>query len=141
MAKKPSESRAEGMIRRRGESFQAVLDAGIDPVTGREVYLRGSSTDEREAGQLLRKFRAQVAEQRHATTRASLRTTIEAWLETHEMEESTRAGYLTYATKHIYPALGEETLGKVTTHVLERSTPSSAGAAPGAMVGLRSSTG
>lgn len=120
MAKKSSKTRAEGMIRHRGNSFQAVLYAGIDPVTGRELYLRGSSPDEAEAKRMLRTFRAQVTEQRHATTRASLRTTIEAWLDTHELEESTRAGYVTYATKHIYPALGDEPLGKVTPHALER---------------------
>jgi hypothetical protein len=36
------------MIRRRGNSFQAILFAGTDPVTGRQLYLRGSSTDEAE---------------------------------------------------------------------------------------------
>ncbi|GAA4544994.1 hypothetical protein [Pseudonocardia xishanensis] len=61
-----------------------------------------------------------VAEQRHAKTRASLRTTIEAWLDTHELEESTRENYVGYAERHIYPVLGDEPLGKVTTHVLER---------------------
>ncbi|AEA22294.1 integrase family protein [Pseudonocardia dioxanivorans CB1190] len=120
MAKNPPKPRTEGMIRRRGNSFQAILYAGTDPVTGRQLYLRGSSTDEAEAKKLLRKFKAQVAEQRHAKTRASLRTTIESWLETHELEESTRENYVGYAERHIYPVLGDEPIGKVTTHVLER---------------------
>jgi integrase len=108
------------MIRRRGKSFQAVLYAGRDPVTGRELYLRGSTTDEAEARKMLRPFRAEVTEQRQAKTRASLRTTIESWLETHELEESTRENYVGYAERHIYPVLGDEPIGKVTTHVLER---------------------
>jgi hypothetical protein len=64
------------MIRRRGNSCQAIVFAGIDPVTGRQLYLRGSSTDEDEAKRMLRKFTAQVAAQRHAKTRALLRATI-----------------------------------------------------------------
>lgn len=53
-----------------------------------------------------------MAEQRQAKTRA--------WLETHELEESTRGNYVRYAERHIYPAFGDEPIGKVTTHVLER---------------------
>lgn len=82
-------SRGEGMIRRRGNSFQAILYAGIDPVTGKQLYLRGSASTEAEAPRILRGFQSQVAEQRHAKTRASLRTTVESWLETHELEETT----------------------------------------------------
>jgi hypothetical protein len=108
------------MIRRRGNSFQAILFAGTDPVTGRQLYLRGSSTDEVEAKKILRHFKAQVAEQRHAKTRASLGSAIASWLETHELEESTGENYVRYAERHIYPVFGEEPIGKVTTHVLER---------------------
>lgn len=120
MAKDSPSRRSQGMIRRRGKSFQAVVFAGIDPVTGRKLYLRGSSTDEAEARRILKKLVAQITEQRHSRTRASLRTTVEAWLDTHELEQSTREGYLTYATRHIYPVLGDEPLGKVSPHVLER---------------------
>lgn len=108
------------MIRRRGNSYQAILYAGMDPVTGRQLYLRESAPTEAEAKRILRRFQAQVAEQRHAKTRASLRTTIESWLETHELEETTRATYVGYATKHIYPVIGDEPIGSVSAHLLER---------------------
>lgn len=120
MPKNPPKRRQQGMIRRRGKSFQVVVYAGRDPVSGRKIYLRGSSTDEAEAKRILKKFTAQIAAQRHATTRASLRTTIEAWLGTHELEATTRETYVGYAEKHIYPVLGPEPLGQVTPHVLER---------------------
>lgn len=120
MVKKPSKQRAEGMIRRRGSSFQAIVYAGIDPVSGKQLYLRGSSPDERAAERMLRRFLVEVAEQRHARTRASLRTTIESWLDTNELEESTRENYVWLIAKHIYPAIGEQPIGKVTAHVLER---------------------
>jgi hypothetical protein len=61
-----------------------------------------------------------VAEQRHAKTRASLRSAIVSWLETHELEEPTRENYLRYAEHHIYPVFREQPIGKVATHVLER---------------------
>ncbi|MEU7811828.1 hypothetical protein [Pseudonocardia sp. NPDC049154] len=57
---------------------------------------------------MLRKFRAQVAEQCHAKTRAPLRTTIESWHETHELEESTRKNDVGDAERHICPVLGDE---------------------------------
>ncbi|WP_433505058.1 hypothetical protein ACQP04_00060 [Pseudonocardia halophobica] len=56
MANNPPKPRAEGIIRRRGNSFQAILFAGTDAVTGRQLYLCGSSTDEAEAKKMLRKF-------------------------------------------------------------------------------------
>jgi hypothetical protein len=92
-------------------SFQVSVYAGEDPVTGKRLYLTGSSTNKAEAKRIHRRLTAQVNEQRHSKNRATLRTTIESWLETHELEETTRAGYLGYADKHIYPVLGPEPLG------------------------------
>lgn len=112
--------RQQGSIRRRGNSFQVSVYAGEDPVTGKRLYLTGSTTDEAEAKRILRRFLAQVTEQRHSKTRATLRTTIDSWLETHELDETTRATYAGYAEKHIYPVLGSEPLGRITAHVLER---------------------
>jgi hypothetical protein len=41
-----------------------------------------------------------VAEQRHAKTRASLGSAIVSWLETHELEESTRESSPTRTAPH-----------------------------------------
>jgi len=126
VAKKPSKQRAEGMIRRRGNSFQAIVYAGIDPANGRQLYLRGSSPNEAEAKRMLRKFQVQVAEQRHVKTRASLRTTIEGWLETHELEESTRENYVWSATKHLPGRRGRGDRARHRAHsgaVLRRTPP------------------
>ena len=120
MASSGRSRRQQGGIRRRGNSFQVSVYAGEDPVTGKRLYLTGSSTNETEAKRIHRKLTAQVNEQRHSKTRATLRTTIESWLETHELEETTREGYLGYVEKHIYPVLGPEPLGRITPHVLER---------------------
>jgi hypothetical protein len=38
--KKPGARRPRGAIRRRGNSLQVIVCAGIDPLTGRRLYLR-----------------------------------------------------------------------------------------------------
>jgi hypothetical protein len=88
-------------------------------LTGRRLYLRESTTDEAEAQSILRRLTAQVDEQRHAKTNASFRTAMEAWLRTHEVEETTRASYEMYARVHLYPAFGDEPIGKVSPQLLE----------------------
>jgi integrase len=111
--------RQRGAIRRRGRSFQVIVYAGLDPLTGRKLYLRESTTDEAEAQRILRRLTAQVDEQRHAKTNASFRTAMEAWLRTHEVEETTRASYAMYARVHLYPTFGDEPIGKVSPQLLE----------------------
>jgi integrase len=59
----------------------------MDPLTGRKLYLRESTTDEAEA-QRIRRLAAQVDERRHAKTNAWFRTAMEAWLPTHDVEET-----------------------------------------------------
>ena len=66
------------MIRRRGGSFQVIVYAGKDPLTGRDLKLRESATDEREAEQIAHRrrrgrtggrppgFDPQLYKQRHA---------------------------------------------------------------------------
>jgi integrase len=44
---------------------------------------------------------------------------MEAWLRTHEVEETTRASYEQYARVHLYPAFGSVPIGEVTTQLLE----------------------
>ncbi len=93
--------------------------AGVDPLTGRELRLTESTTDEAKAKEILKRFRAQVDEQRHARTRASFRVAMEAWLRVHDIEETTREGYEAYARLYINPAFGDEPIGKITARLLE----------------------
>lgn len=120
MADKAGGRRQRGMIRRRGKSFQVVVYAGIDPLTGRKIHLRESTTDEAEARRILTRLTSQVDQQRHAKTNATFRVAMEAWLRTHELEQTTRATYEQYAKTHIYPVFGEVPVGKLTTYLLEQ---------------------
>lgn len=68
MARKPlaSVGRKRGHIRKRGNSFQVLVFAGTDPVTGKPNYLTQSTTEEDQVDAIMRDLASQVDEQRHA---------------------------------------------------------------------------
>jgi hypothetical protein len=119
MAKKISTGRSRGHIRQRGNSFQVLVYAGLDPLTGKEIRLTGSAGTETEAKALLKRFRARVDEQRAPRTKASFRAAMDAWLRVLDVEESTRESYEQYARVHLYPAFGDEPVSRVTAQLLE----------------------
>jgi integrase len=110
---------ARGHIRKRGNSYQVLVRAGIDPLTGRELRLVESTTDKREAPKILTRLLAQVDERRNVRTKATLGYTLDAWLRMHDGEETTRAGYRGYIDRTIRPALGDVPIAKISAHVLE----------------------
>jgi integrase len=111
--------RARGHIRRRGGSFQVLVYAGTDPLTGKPNYLTESTPDEAQAQKILTRLLAQIDEQRSPRTKASMGAVLNAWLRTHEAEETTLDGYRGYLRRTIEPALGPVPLAKVTAQVLE----------------------
>ncbi len=111
--------RQRGHIRKRGNSYQVLLYAGVDPLTGRELRMVESTTDRAEATRILNRMRAEVQAQQHARTRATLGAALDAWLRVHEVEANTREGYEAYSRLYIKPALGEVPVGKVTAKMLE----------------------
>jgi hypothetical protein len=64
-------ARKLGSIRKRGGSYQVRVYAGIDPVTGNENYLTASTSDDKEADRILRRFLTQVDNKRSARTKAT----------------------------------------------------------------------
>lgn len=112
--------RARGTIDRRGNSLRVKVYAGTDPLTGKAIYLRESTTDEAEAQRILNRFRAQVDDQRNAQTRADFRLAIEEWLKVSELDDSTREAYEFYARSYIFPALGDEPTSRISARLLEQ---------------------
>ncbi|WP_169732892.1 tyrosine-type recombinase/integrase [Haloechinothrix halophila] len=108
-----------GAIERRGKSLRVKVYAGTDPLTGKRLYLRESTTDERVAERILTRLLAQVDEQRNATTRATFRVALAEWLKIVEIEKSTRETYETYIRRYIKPALGAEPVAKISARLLE----------------------
>ncbi|MFN2496325.1 MAG: site-specific integrase, partial [Pseudonocardiaceae bacterium] len=76
MAKAGDSRRQRGSIRRRGNSLQVLVYAGLDPLTGQRMYLSESTTDEAEARRILTRLRAEVESQQQARTRATLGTAL-----------------------------------------------------------------
>ncbi len=111
--------RQRGHIRKRGNSYQVLVYAGVDPLTGRELRMVESTTDRAEATRILNRMRAEVQAKQHARTRATLGAALDAWLRVHEVEETTLDGYHGYVRRCIKPALGDVPLSKVTAQLLE----------------------
>ncbi|NKQ57119.1 tyrosine-type recombinase/integrase [Amycolatopsis sp. K13G38] len=119
MAGRVAKKRPKGSVRKRGKSFQVNVYAGIDPLTGRRLYLSESTTDERQVDKILRRLLTEVDEREHARTKGTLRAAIDAFMETHEMEASTRRNYKLFDKHFIGPALGGEPVSKIDARALE----------------------
>jgi integrase len=111
--------RTQGSMRRRGNSYQVRVYAGIDMLTGRSNYLTETAHDEKDAARVLRRLLTQVDEQRTARTRATLGEALDAWLRVHDAADNTLRGYESNIRLYIKPALGGVPVGKVTAQMLE----------------------
>lgn len=107
-------------IRKRGNSYQVNVYAGIDPLTGKRLYLSDSSTDIAVARRIRNRFRSEVDEQRNARTKGTVRTAFTEWLKTHDVEPSTRKSYQDYLRLYIGPAFGDDPIGKIKARTLEQ---------------------
>ena len=119
-----SESRGRGRIEERTTGFRVVVYAGVDPVTGKRVYLRKTikgkdKAAERRAENALTSLLNQVNEQNSTPSTVALSYALDEWLRTSELEESTHHTYEGYIKRTIRPALGETPVSKITPRVLE----------------------
>ena len=111
-------------MRVRGGSLQVRVFAGVDPVTRRDQYLSETvkGTDRparREAEKVMARLQSEVDGQRSAQSSVTLGYTLDEWLKTVEVEDSTRDGYLGYIERTIRPALGAVPISKLSTRTLE----------------------
>ncbi len=111
--------RSRGHVRKRGNSFQVLVYAGVDPVTGRARYLTESTPDEKQTDVIMRRLLTEVDEQRNVRTTATLGAAVDAWLGVHQVEQNTRKGYETHVRLYIKPALGSVPIGKINAQMLE----------------------
>lgn len=112
----PEGARTKGNIEQRRDSLSVRLYAGLDPVTGRQVYLRTTipGTNDaawKQAENELIKFRAQVLSQRSASSTVPLGHAINEWMRHSEAEDSTRAGYVNYI-EALHPAQTRQRAGE-----------------------------
>lgn len=119
-----SPGRRTGSIRQRGNALQVRLFSGVDPVTGKDIYLaatiKGTDKAARKAAEdKLSEFRTQVRNQRSATSAVPFSQAIDEWLRTSEIVDSTREGYVNYINRYIKPVLGNEPTNKMNARILE----------------------
>jgi integrase len=116
----PPKKRQRGHVRKRGNSFQVMVYAGVDPVTGKDSYLTESTKDEKQVDEIKTRLQAQVDRQRNAATKATLGYVIETWLDQHDGDDTTIDGYRGYFRRTIDPHLGDVPAGRVTAQILEK---------------------
>jgi integrase len=119
-----NEGRQRGGIEQRGDTLRVSVYAGLDPVTGKRVYLRETvqGTDkaaQKRADKALTKLLAQVDAQRTTQSSVSLSYAINEWMRVNEIEDTTRNTYVGYIDRTIVPALGSTPIRKVSARVLE----------------------
>jgi integrase len=118
------DGRQRGRIEERGKTLRVIVYAGVDPVTGKRVYLRETinGTDAaayKRARRALNKLLTQVDSQRSAPSSVSLSHALDEWMRTSEIEDSTRQTYQGYIDRTIHPVLGDEPVNKITARMLE----------------------
>src|SRR4029453_10848209 len=112
---------ARGHVRKRGDSsYQAIVYAGIDPVTKRQRYLRQTAHTPKEAERALTRLLSQVDEQRTPNTNATVGSLLDRLLELAPPDLPPRAPYQAYLRRHVRPALGTLPLRKLTVDGLDR---------------------
>lgn len=117
-------ARPKGNIEQRGDALRVRCYAGMDPVTGKQVYLRETipGTDDaawKRAENKLTEFRAQVLKQHSVTSSVPFSHAVDQWMRNGEIEDSTRAGYVNYIEHYIRPAIGKLPVSKVNARTLE----------------------
>ncbi|MFF4598114.1 tyrosine-type recombinase/integrase [Amycolatopsis sp. NPDC001319] len=112
-------ARQRGQIERRGNSLRVRVYAGVDPVTGKRLYLEESTTDEREAEKIRTRFLAEVNEERHARSNGLFRVAMQDWLRLADLVDDTRDTYEGYARNYLYPVFGDVPLSKIRVRMLE----------------------
>jgi hypothetical protein len=98
--------RVRGSVIKRGGVWRVRVSAGVDPVTGRRLWLCGTCESSQEAEKLRTKFLGQVDEKKASRTRASLGALLEEWLPGAELGATTRDNYVGLIERFIRPALG-----------------------------------
>ena len=111
---------AQGYIRQRGETWQVIVHAGHDPITGKRRNLTGTARTKRDAQALRARLLTQVNEGKRPATDATLAQLLARWLEVADLAWSTRVTYQGYVDRVILPALGQIPLRRLDTATLDR---------------------
>ena len=105
-------------------SLRVKVYAGYDPLTGRRHYLTevipAGPRVAAEAEKARTRLQHQVDERRNPRTRSTMNQLLDAYLETLDVEPTTKVRYEKDIRLHIRPALGKLPLERVTSELLDR---------------------
>jgi integrase len=101
-------------------SFQAIVYAGTDPLTGEPRPLRETAKTYAGAATALTRLQSQVDENRHPKSDITVGQAIAQWLDVATHEDTTRDRYEDLIRIYIGPTLGKVVAGKLDAEILER---------------------
>lgn len=108
-----------GHLRQRGaDSFQLIVYAGRDPVSGRDRYVRKAfKGSKRAAQQALARLVTEVGDGEHVGTEASFGDLLERWYErgVADWSPATALAHRSIIDRHLVPTLGAKAVTKLTT--------------------------
>ncbi|MGH3463375.1 MAG: hypothetical protein ACRDP9_18090, partial [Kribbellaceae bacterium] len=107
-------TRPRGHIEERPNGkFRATVYAGIDPLTGKQRYLKETTDTEKQAQVALSKLLTQVDERRHPRSNITVRQAVDKWLDVAEHARSTRRRYDQLVRDYIEPTFGTRPIGEL----------------------------
>jgi integrase len=100
--------------------------AGVDPVSGQDVWLRETvkartarRETEREAEKVLTRLLNQVDERRNPRTTATMNQLLDRWVEVIDVARRTRDGYMRQIERHIRPTIGHLQVARVDAETID----------------------
>ncbi len=101
-------------------SFQAIVYAGIDPLTGKKNYLRETAPTYEQAEVTVTRLQVQVDEDRHPKSGITVGQAVGQWLDVIDLEDTTRERYQDLIRIYIVPTFGDLPAAKLDAELLER---------------------
>jgi integrase len=116
----PRKRRPRGHVEARPNgTFRAIVYAGVDPLTGKERYLKRSTKTRAEADVALTRLQAQVDDQQQPRSNITVGHVVEKWLDVAELEATTRQRYEGLVRLYIGPTFGTMSAAKLDAELLE----------------------
>lgn len=116
----PRKRRHRGHVETRPNgTFRAIVYAGIDPLTGKERYLKRSAKTRAQVEIELTKLQTLVDEQQQPRTAIVVNEVVQKWLDVAELEATTRQRYEGLIRLYIGPAFGTMSAAKLDAELLE----------------------
>jgi integrase len=94
--------------------------AGVDPLTGREHYVKETAPDYEAARKALTRLQKQVDEDQAPKSNITVAQAIGQWIEVAALEETTRERYQDLIRLYILPTFGKLPASKLDAELLER---------------------